>query len=143
MTQILEGSWTGSLIYSKDYRLHAGKTLYFEMDLMHSGNEFIGKAKDTGGTGMSPDPADILGTFSENKIRFLKQYATSHYYMPDGSTEIDRTQKGPVIVYTGVFDPVSQEFSGDWIIKTRYLLFFIIPLVNKSRGTWTMKRKEN
>lgn len=140
----LSGYWIGTLIYGKEYRNHAGKELHFTMNLVHYNNEVAGTALDTGGTGMSPDEANILGTFHNNTINFYKQYASLHYYTGSGDTAIDRSKKGPLINYTGTFDPVNETFYGEWKIRLKLSVWGIhIPLPIKSTGTWTMKRNEH
>ena len=139
----LSGSWSGTLIYGKEYRNHAGKELHFNMNLVHYKNEVAGTARDTGGTGASPDESNILGVFQNNTISFHKQYVSLHYYTNNGDTAIDRSRKGPLINYTGTFNPQEQLFYGEWEMRLILNVFGIrIPISRKATGTWTMKRNE-
>lgn len=139
----LNGQWTGTIQYGKEYSQHAGKELYFDLELMQYGDEIAGTAYDTGGVGASPDSANILGTYQDNRINFLKQYTSSHYYDRDNSdTKIDRSKKGPIIKYSGFYNDSEKTFTGDWVIRMTVNLFWIIPLPFKNTGTWTMKRKQ-
>ncbi|MES2516030.1 MAG: hypothetical protein V4580_17885 [Bacteroidota bacterium] len=140
MTQNSTGTWVGTIIYGKAYTSTRGKELYFELELVQQQEYITGIAKDTGGTGTSPDAAEINGTFTDNKIDFVKQYATSHYFTPNG-TQFDRSQKGHLIHYTGSFNPEENTFSGTWRIKNKVWFLGLIPLTKSSGGTWTMKRK--
>jgi hypothetical protein len=134
------GNWTGTITYGKGYTSTRGKELYFDLQLIQQQEFITGIAKDTGGTGMSPDPAEINGTFTANRIRFVKQYATSHYFTENG-TRFNRSQKGHIIHYTGSFDPAKQTFAGEWRINYKTFILWIIPVTRFSGGTWTMKRK--
>jgi hypothetical protein len=136
----LTGKWTGTIIYGKEYRQFRGSELFFDLDLVHYKDEVAGVAIDTGGTGMSPDNANILGIYRNNKIDFIKQYESFHYMSNEGP-KIDRTRRGPEIKYSGIYNPMEQSFSGIWIIRMTVLLFRLLPVPVKSTGTWTMKRK--
>lgn len=136
----LSGKWVGTVVYGAEYKQFSGKELFFEFELIQQGDEIAGTAIDTGGTGVSPDQANILGTFKNNKIIFLKQYESSHYYSGN-ETKIDRSKPGPKIKYTGEYNEQTQTFSGEWVIKITFLLLWIIPMRLKSTGSWTMQRK--
>jgi hypothetical protein len=69
----LTGTWYGTIIYGKGYRNMIGKELFFSADIIQNGDEIAAVAKDIGGEGASPDPANILGKFKDNKIEFYKQ----------------------------------------------------------------------
>ncbi len=138
----LSGQWTGTIIYGKGYGQFAGKELYFDLDVIQYRDEIAGTAVDIGGAGTSPDSANILGTFRDNKINFIKQYLSSHYYLQTGDTKIDKSRKGPQIKYSGIYNEKTGTFFGNWVLNTRLLIFGLtIPVPLKNSGTWTMTRK--
>ena len=137
----LTGLWKGTIVYGKGYKQYIGKELYFDMDIIQYGNEIAGTAKDTGGVGMSPDSAQILGSIINNKITFLKQYSSFHYQTADGGVKVNKNFAGPMINYNGSFDAATEAFTGHWNIKLKYRLFGIIPLTLKCSGIWMMSRK--
>jgi hypothetical protein len=135
----LTGQWSGTVIYGKEYRKHQHAELYFDLDIMQDHDKITGIAVDTGGVGVSPDPADITGTFAHGQMNFNKQYRSYHFYHR-GGTKIDQSRSGNVIQYTGIFLEEKQVFKGDWYIEGRGRLFGIIPFKYKNTGTWMMKR---
>lgn len=139
MTDIT-GQWTGTVVYGQGYGQFKGKELFFEFDLIQHVYEIAGSGIDTGGSGISPDSADILGTFKDNKINFIKRYKSSHFYQ-DGEIKIDRAKLGPKIKYTGIYNEQDGTFSGEWVIRLTVFILWFIPIPIKNAGTWTMKRK--
>lgn len=138
----LTGHWTGTIIYGKSYSRIAGKELYFDMELVQSGNEFAGNAIDTGGFGVNPDEAYILGSVKDLEINFLKQYNSSHYYsLKDNETKINKKKRGPKIKYNGIYNLENDTITGEWQINVTVLFLYILPLRFKSSGTWNMTRK--
>ena len=138
----LTGMWRGTIVYGNEYRSHKGRELYFEAEIIQQGNEITGMARDTGGTGMSPDPAYISGSYQHPEINFIKQYSSFHYYSAkDGATKTDASQKGPQIKYTGIYNEQSNSFSGSWIIKAVVRFLWLFPVTLKTTGTWTMQRQ--
>lgn len=141
MTAIdLSGTWTGVITYGKEYRSHAGKELFFDMEIAHYRNDIAGSASDTSGFGMNKSPASIRGVFRDDTIRFLKQYQTLNYIDLQGETIVDETVPGPFINYSGLFDPQLETFSGAWFIQSTYYILWIIPVRLKVYGTWVMQR---
>jgi hypothetical protein len=141
--QILEinGKWTGTLVYGKIYGPDAGKELHFEMEIAQENDQISGMAIDVRGEGASPDSATINGQVGPSEIKFVKQYASLHY-MQGGKMVIDRSQKGPLIHYTGTFDEATGTFSGIWKMRMAIKLFFWkIPLPFHADGTWKIARK--
>jgi len=136
------GKWTGTIIFGKNYREHQNKALYFDLELTQN-NEFItGKATDTGGIGVNPDPALINGKIVADKIQFIKQYESRHYFDNSGNVIIDKSKKGPEISYKGTYNAVDQTFYGNWKIVVKVKIFGIVPiLIENGTGTWRMKRK--
>lgn len=137
----LTGQWDAIVIYGKGYRDDKGKELCFQMDLVQYGNEIAGTAMDTGGVGVSPDPATILGEFMNNRLEFLKQYDSSHYLSKDGKVIVDRSRRGHKIKYSADFNETNQTFNGVWKIRVWVLFLWLLPIVLSCKGTWTMKRK--
>lgn len=136
----INGNWTGTITYGKEYWKFKGKELYFDMELAQHGEEFKGTAIDIGGWGISPDQAIVEGSITGNKIDFAKQYSSLHYFS-NGKVKIDPSAKGNIIAYSGVFDEVTQTFQGEWVIRGKVKLFGFIPIHYKNTGTWTMRRK--
>ena len=136
----ITGQWTGTITYGKGYGRLAGRELYFAVDMVQYGHEIAGRAIDTGGFGMSRDAANLLGSFFNDRIYFLKQYESLHY-ITQNETKTDRSQKGPQIRYSGVFDPANKTFSGTWVIRLTLRLFGLLPIPVKQQGTWTMRLK--
>ena len=76
----INGKWTGTIIYGKEYRVHQNKEVYFDLDINQDAEKIKGTAIDIGGFGTNPDPAKIIGTVVDKKINFIKQYASNHTY---------------------------------------------------------------
>lgn len=136
----LTGQWFGTVVYGKEYREDKGKELYFQMDLIQYGNEIAGTAIDTGGTGVSPDLARVLGKFENNRIEFLKQYDSSHYLDKNGKIIVDRSKKGHKIKYSASYEETNQTFNGAWKIRVWVLFLWFFPIPWSCNGTWSMKR---
>jgi hypothetical protein len=136
----LTGNWTGTIVYGKGYSTFKGEKLYFDLELTHYGFEVAGIAIDTDGVGVSPDNANILGTFKDNRISFVKQYESMHYMTKEG-TKVDKSRRGFKIKYTGIYNEATGSFSGEWLIKMTVLLFWLFPIPVRNSGQWTMKRK--
>jgi|JI10StandDraft_1071094.scaffolds.fasta_scaffold09301_1 hypothetical protein len=137
----LTGQWEATIIYGKEYREDKGKELCFQMDLVQYGDEIAGTAIDTGGIGVSPDPATILGKVINNDIEFIKRYDSSHYLDRGGKVVVDRSRRGHKIKYSASFNETNQIFTGVWTIRIWVLFLWFIPIVWSCNGTWTMKRK--
>ena len=138
----INGSWTGVITYGKEYREYENKELFFDAEIKQKENNFSGISTDTAGVGINSDNAILNGTVLNKEIEFLKQYDSYHYYQK-GQTVIDRSRKGPIIQYKGIFDEEDDCFKGEWHIEMRYKLLFFIPLKYKCTGKWEMRRKEN
>ena len=136
----INGNWTGVIIYGKEYREHENKELFFDAQINQKGNNFSGISTDTAGVGMNSDKAILNGTINDKQIEFIKQYDSYHYYYKE-QIVIDRSRKGPIIQYKGIFDKGDNCFKGEWLIEMRYKLLFFIPLKYKCKGKWEMKRK--
>jgi hypothetical protein len=134
----LTGIWTGTIVYGKMYRNHAGKEMIFEMKLVQENQEITGTCRDVSGVGLNSEPATIKGSIVKNNIEFIKQYPTLHYYQKS-ETKTDPLQKSKEIRYFGSYDIQSHVFTGVWeYINTKKLLG-IFSLKNPS-GKWTMHR---
>jgi hypothetical protein len=137
----MNGQWTGTIIYGKEYGDHQNKELYFDVDLIQNNKNITGKSIDINGVGMSPDPALIKGKIVSKKIQFIKQYLSWHAFENAG-IKIDKSVKGPQIRYTGTYHEVNQTFIGNWTIIKKVKLFGIIPTEKSNgTGTWNMRRK--
>jgi len=137
----ITGQWAGTIIYGKEYRTHFNKELYFDMDINQENEKISGTTTDTGGFGMSPDKATIIGKMTNNKINFIKQYSSMHSYGSDGKTIVDKSKRGPEINYSGVYNEGENSFIGDWKMTVKVKIFWLIPLKMSASGTWMMKRK--
>lgn len=135
----LQGKWKGALVYGKEYGAMAGKELLFEFDLQQSAEKVWGTAMDTGGTGQSPDPANLEGYIEGDTFTFTKQYESLHF-TDGGDMILDRTRKGPPIQYIGKYDLVETKFEGTWRMSMRYKLFGFIPVTTHATGTWKLWR---
>lgn len=136
----IQGKWTGTIIYGKEYREYKGKELYFDLEIIQDTEKITGTSIDIGGVGMSPDSAKIIGTFVGTKINFIKQYS-SYHYLDKGKTKVDKSKNGSEIKYSGNYDEHKQLFQGNWILKGRVKLFGFIPIKYSNTGMWSMKRK--
>ena len=137
----IQGQWTGTIIYGKGYTDHKNKELYFDLEVLQDNNHITGISIDTGGVGASPDSAKIVGTFANNKIAFIKQYSSWHYYS-EGQIKIDKSISGPKIRYAGSYYERQEIFQGKWIIKGCIKkMFGLIPIRYRLKGIWTMRRK--
>jgi hypothetical protein len=143
MTNSIQGFWTGTIIYGREYRVHPHAELYFDLEIYQQGETITGIAADTRGAGMHPDPAQIVGTFNGKQINFMKCYPTRHYTYIEKPSEtiIDPLKPGHQIYYTGIYHPAEDAFYGTWAIFGKRRLFGIIPVRYKNTGTWTMHRK--
>jgi hypothetical protein len=142
MTELnLPHTWTGVIHYGKNYRRLKDKEIYFELEIKQDGEKITGISMDTGGFGASPDPATIKGEINENKISFIKQYSSRHFLNSKGEMIVDKSQPGPEIFYTGIYNDEDESFSGDWLMKIKFKLFKLLPLTFNFGGSWTMKRK--
>ena len=137
----LNGHWTGVIVYGYRYRQLQGKNLYFDLEITQDNNEITGTSIDTGGQGVSPDPANIKGTIENNFINFIKQYSSYHYNDLNWQVVVDRTRLGSEIFYTGLYNEIENEFSGDWKLIHKVKLFGIVLFKLSATGSWTMKRK--
>ena len=139
----LQGLWVGTITYGKSYKAFAGSELFFELELREEGNQISGEAMDTGGFGVSPDPAKIIGFTKEREIHFVKQYTTCHFLDVDKRVIIDPSTPGLPIRYSGLFDEMTQRFAGDWVMEAKTKFLWIFPVTHRAGGTWTMQRKGN
>lgn len=134
----LEGKWIGTLTYGESYGKWAGETLQFEMQLTEHNNLITGTSTDIQGWGLNPSPAEIRGEQSGNSITFIKQYRS--FQLAGSPNLIIKRQKGPEIIYSGVYIEDERSFQGEWTIKVKHTFFGLIPLNRRSSGTWTMER---
>ena len=136
----LDGEWTGTIIFGKLYGAWQNRILHFDMTITQTREEFKGKAIDTDGLGVHPDPATIEGNFDGNVITFVKQYPSFHYF-EDGVTKIDPRSKPPKVIYQGVYLEAMGIFVGEWKFKPSWLWWGFIPYPARGSGTWAMRRK--
>lgn len=134
-TANIAGNWQGALILGNEYQQDAGQEITFDVTINQTGLLINGIAKDTGGIGVNPHPAKILGRFEDNTISFIKQYETAHYQTDHGTT-IDESTKGHLIYYYGIYN--NNTFSGNWTITD----FVDGEQMTVGSGTWTMKQKQ-
>jgi hypothetical protein len=137
----LNGIWSGIITYGKEYRRYAGSELHFEFEITQDGSNFTGTGRDTRGFGFTIDPATIRGYVNGNDVRFIKQYSTYNYFTWKWKSRTVPSRPGPLIDYAGTFNPLDGTISGNWIIRGKVRLFWLIPLRFKCTGTWTMRRK--
>lgn len=135
----MTGKWRGVLYYSAEY--NAGDaSLRFEMEIKQTGQAIEGIATDTGGWGMSPDPASIVGKLKGHKLQFIKQYVSTHYVV-NGQVYVDDTVLGPEITYTGVYDDTRKVFEGKWAFLEKRKWMGLLPYtVSAGSGTWQIWR---
>jgi hypothetical protein len=136
----IEGKWTGTIVYGKEYGKHSNKELFFDLEIIQDSDKISGNAMDIRGAGSSPDPATINGTIDGTSIKFIKQYSSWHYYYK-GATKVDKSRAGSEIHYSGQWMENEQRFKGDWIIYSKVKIFGIFPYKYHCTGTWTMFRK--
>jgi hypothetical protein len=136
----LSGQWTGTIIYGSEYGHLAGKSLQFDLEITQKDKKIRGISNDIGGVGINPDPADIEGELIGSKLNFVKQYRTMQ--LSDGRNTIDKSRKGPKIIYFGKYDDDVKEFIGTWNMSIMRKFFGLIPINRQSAGTWKMKRKK-
>jgi hypothetical protein len=137
----ITGIWSGTIVYGKMYRGHAGKEMVFEMTIEQKTETINGICQDISGVGLNKDPATIKGSIENGKIEFLKQYPSLHFYQK-GETKIDSSQRGREINYTGLYDNESHVFTGTWRYTNSKKLLGFIPLRSPS-GKWIMHRKDD
>lgn len=133
----INGLWKGTLVYGKEYGVNQGKELVFDMDIVQKGDEFEAKSSDIEGFGKSNDKALIKGALENNKINFLKQYDTYHYYHKQ-QHKVDKRRKGHIIHYTGIYNEEMKAFSGSWEIMASFKFLFFFRKDYTNTGTWKM-----
>ncbi len=143
MVKNFSGKWSGEIVFGPGYERHTNRRLYFELDLIQSGNEISGTAEDVGGYGQSPYPGTFKGKVENGEIEFVKQYLFAHQLI-NNEIIVDKSKPGFPITYTGKYEEANDTFSGDWIIKIPFKLFGIIPLgySDYGSGKWSIKRKD-
>lgn len=137
----INAKWTGTIIYGEKYAELKGKELYFEMEIIQSGELITGTSVDIGGIGISPDSAIISGSLKANTISFIKRYNSFHYF-DKGEIVVDKSKLGHEIYYTGLYNETQQTFQGTWEYRLRYKIFLILPRTYILGGTWSMRRKQ-
>lgn len=137
----ITGIWSGTIVYGKMYRGHAGKEMVFEMTIEQETQTITGSSRDISGEGLNNDLATIRGSVANNKIEFIKQYPSLHLYQK-GKTKIDSSHRGKEISYTGLYDSESHVFTGTWKFSNSKKLLGFIPLRGPS-GKWIMHRKDD
>lgn len=138
----LTGAWTGIIVYGNGYYgPDSKKVLYFDMDIIQQNEIITGSAIDTEGLYVNPTQATILGTFNDEAILFIKQYAGA-YFIKDQELHFDNTTPSPEIYYSGIYNEQTHTFSGKWTFnKDEYLHGPISLDQPRGSGTWTMIRK--
>lgn len=140
----ISGNWQGKIIYGEAYGNEAGEILYFDMVMEQDGESITATSADTGGYGVNEDPADIEGMFINNEIEFIKKYKTSIQQFRDkGEIVFRKITPGPNIYYTGIYDPKTEIFTGEWtFVKKKSFLSLVINRNERGEGTWSMERKK-
>jgi hypothetical protein len=137
----ITGIWSGTIVYGKMYRSHAGKEVVFEMIVEQESETITGSSRDISGVGLNNDLATIRGSLVNNEIEFIKQYPSLHFYHK-GKTNIDSSKRGKEISYTGLYDSESHVFIGTWRYTNSKKILGFIPLRSPS-GKWIMHRKDD
>jgi hypothetical protein len=136
----ITGKWVGVITYGEKYQQLSGKQLFFEAELGQHGRNIDGVSVDTGGVGVNPTPAKLIGTLAGRKISFVKNYEAQSHLEKNGEEKIDYTKPGLDIFYSGDIDTTAQIITGIWEYRVKVRLLYIFQMTLKVGGTWKMER---
>ncbi|HBG71203.1 MAG: hypothetical protein A2W93_12325 [Bacteroidetes bacterium GWF2_43_63] len=138
----LTGKWEGEYTLGPEYESDEGKTFEFILDLIAENGTFVGKCIEREMSEQLVEPIIISGFWNEELISFTKQYPFSYYIDENGELVIDRTKEHPEIVYTGVYNSLSDCFSGDFEMVIESIPGSDCWIESVLTGKWLMKKME-
>ena len=138
----LEGKWLGKIIYGHSFGELENEALIFTLNLSRTGDEFSGTSIDVDGIGINPNHARIKGFMDEDSINFVKQYTLPPKLgLNQKLVDTDTNKLGPEISFTGIFNPATGEYSGEWIILISFNVLGNVFFEKDNGGWWSMKRE--
>ncbi|MGJ8661315.1 MAG: hypothetical protein ACSHXL_04705 [Bacteroidota bacterium] len=138
----MKGKWQGTYWFSKGIGNNTKpEPTEFEMNIIDFiDGKISGTISDNTDTGGTRGIGTIIGTFKENKFKFIKQMPVRTSIFPDG-TKIEENKKHRPIYYEGKFNKSDNSVRGTWKFKRGFGFikrqFVIYPGTN---GMWEMKR---
>lgn len=133
----LSEKWLCKLIYGQSFGKLENEPLIFTLDIITKGNEFIGISTDIDGIGINPNPANVKGFIDGDIINFVKEYTLP---VLSGTDQKNREEKkGPEISFTGCYDVISGEYSGEWIVISSFEILGTVFFEKNNGGYWSMQ----
>ncbi|MFT3705995.1 MAG: hypothetical protein QM802_26750 [Agriterribacter sp.] len=123
------GEWQGEYVYGDGYKeiiKSKKENFYINMDVVNG--EVSGLCIDD--NKRSDEPAKINGFITDTFIGFVKEYPVRYILDEKGATLKHSTLPPDSIVYSGLYDNLTDSFKGIWRIENKQFW-----------GEWSMKRK--
>lgn len=137
----INGKWTGKLIYGSNFGLLEHEVLFFVLDIIQEMDEFSGTSRDVDGIGISPFETRLKGFLEAGNINFVKEYQVPVLASPYHSAPIHEAQPTE-ISFSGSYNPMTEEYEGDWILLSEYVMCGNVFYEKENGGTWSMKREQ-
>lgn len=140
--EVYTGHWVASYFYGKTYGQKAGEGCDFSVQLRVRDGVLSGTATEEVTEKHMGTPATLSGFIEEGMISMIKHYPCWYQITEKGEVVLDWERKHEVH-YTGMFDPETQSFSGDWEIESKLGkgFFWGDDYVRVHSGTWEMKKR--
>ena len=124
------GQWQGEYSYGDGYKDSIKDTTeVFTLNLQLSNIDLTGTCVD--GDKLGDQPATIRGFLIHSFIGFTKEYPIRYVLDEKGIAQTKRTGKPTTVIYSGLYDPLTDSFKGIWRVDNKNFW-----------GAWTMKRKK-
>jgi hypothetical protein len=124
------GEWLGQYTYGDGYQKSIkGKGDEFTLRINLTNGEIRGICIDE--NKQTDEVATIKGFLINTFIGFTKKYPFSYLIDKNGVTYKDTSRQASDIIYSGLYDPLTDSFKGIWRIENKPFW-----------GEWTMKRKD-
>ena len=119
MTAIqFSGKWDGHYVYGRQFSEEKQKVeVAFVAVIVVEDGVLSGTAEEPVTRDLMERPAALSGFIEGNVISFIKQYPYYYWEDKNGKYYIDRTRLHPPVHYSGLYDPASDAFTGEWEIE--------------------------
>jgi len=135
------GTWTGTYVYGRQYQDLAGEGCDFKVEITLKDGILSGSGTEEVTEKYMGAPAILSGFIDGGMISMIKQYPCWYKFDENNQVILDRS-KTHQVHYTGIFDPETQRFSGEWEIeKVLEEDFFGGAYLHIWCGTWEMEKK--
>ena len=141
MKQDFSGKWTGKLTYGSNFGHLEHEALFFIMEIEQQGDELAGVSRDIDGIGMSSCETSITGFLDNGQINFAGEYKLPVLSGRNAGAQVLQDQSGSEVSFSGTYNPQTDEFEGEWIILSGYVLYNHLFFENDNGGSWSMKRE--